>query len=58
LAREIYKNGRQYSICTELKVEIVNAWRQIRRQTLENLVNSMPNRIFAVFNKNGGPTKY
>jgi hypothetical protein len=58
LAREVYINGRQYSTSTELKVENVNAWRQIWRQTLGDLVNSMPSRMFAVINENEGPTKY
>jgi hypothetical protein len=50
LAREVYKNGRQYSTFAWLKVEIFKAWRQFQHQTLKDLVNSIPRVIFAVIN--------
>lgn len=33
-------------------------WYNLPKQTLENLVNSMPRRVQAVIKANGGPTKY
>jgi hypothetical protein len=58
LARKVYANRRQFKTVQELEVTIRNAWREIRISTLESLVNSMPNRIYEVINKNGSNTKY
>lgn len=58
LVRLVYQGGRQYKTVQELEVAINNSWREIRIGTLENLVNSMPNRVFEVINKNGKKTKY
>jgi transposase len=58
LAREVYKHGRQFATVAELKIKIKDAWEGIQCATLENLVMSMPNRIFSVISKNGGHTKY
>lgn len=53
VAREVYKNGKQYGTVQALEVGIRNAWREVRIETLETLVNSMPNRLFNLV-KNGG----
>ncbi len=37
---------------------IKNYWKRIGKGTLENLVHSMPRRILAVQQSEGGPTKY
>lgn len=53
LVRQVYAENRQYNSVGELKVAILTAWRDIRLETLENLINSMPNRIYKTINKNG-----
>jgi len=42
----------------ELEQHVNKAWRKILIQTIENLVDSMPQRIQAVIKAKGGPTKY
>jgi transposase len=58
LARLVYANGTQFQTVKELEEAIGRAWEAIDAQQLENLVRSMPNRIFELINKNGGPTSY
>jgi hypothetical protein len=58
LTRQVYAGGRQYATVEELEVAINNSWREIRTQTLENLVNSMQQRVFEVINNNGSKTSY
>lgn len=58
LARRVYANKRQFQSVEALKVAIVEAYESIEKSTLENLINSMPNRIFQVINRNGGMTDY
>jgi transposase len=58
LVRRVYKNGRQYNSVSELKAAIRNEWSKIGLETLRNLINSVPNRVFEVIFKKGGHTKY
>jgi hypothetical protein len=58
LVRRVYENGRQYNTVGELKTAIRNEWSKIGLDTLRNLINSMPNRVFEVIFKKGGHTKY
>jgi transposase len=58
LVRHVYAENRQYNSVAELKASIINAWNNIDVQTLTNLVCSMPNRVFSLINKNGGPFSY
>uniref|UniRef100_A0A8R1IS94 Tc1-like transposase DDE domain-containing protein n=1 Tax=Caenorhabditis japonica TaxID=281687 RepID=A0A8R1IS94_CAEJA len=58
LARPVYKNGKQYNTISELKDAVKTEWSKIHPSYLENLSNSMPNRIFQVIQKNGGVTSY
>lgn len=53
LVRQVYAENRQFNSVDELKVSILNAWRDIRIETLEKLINSMPNRIYQTINKSG-----
>ena len=59
---EIKKNIRTYkkppSNLTILDRYVKKAWKEIPKHTIENLVDSMPQRIQAVIAVNGGPTKY
>ena len=42
----------------ELDRCVKKAWQEIPIHTIENLVDSMPQRIQAVIDANGGPIKY
>uniref|UniRef100_A0A8R1ETC7 HTH_Tnp_Tc3_1 domain-containing protein n=1 Tax=Caenorhabditis japonica TaxID=281687 RepID=A0A8R1ETC7_CAEJA len=56
LTRSVYKNGKHYNSISELKDAVKAVWSKIHPSYLENLSNSMPNRIFQVIQKNGGFT--
>lgn len=58
LVRIIYEGNRQYDTVDQLKTAILTAWNKLGLQTLQNHVNSMPNRIFQVINRNGCVTDY
>lgn len=53
LARRVYHNGRKFSTIQELEVAVRHYWREISQELLDNLVNSMPNRVFKLVTKNG-----
>ena len=44
LARRVYANSRQFGDVAEIN----NAWRSIGQETLQSLIDSMPDRIFEV----------
>uniref|UniRef100_A0A8R1IEX7 Uncharacterized protein n=1 Tax=Caenorhabditis japonica TaxID=281687 RepID=A0A8R1IEX7_CAEJA len=46
-------NGKQYNSISELKDAVKAEWNKIHPSYLENVSNSMPNRIFQVIQKNG-----
>lgn len=58
LVRQIYANNRQYGSVCELKTAIMDAWGAIDKQIIQNLVNSMHERIFQLINRNGGVISY
>ena len=58
LVRRIYAENKQYQSKEELKQAIQQAWEDLDQETIDNLILSMPNRIFQVINRNGGPTDY
>lgn len=58
LVRKVYTNGKQYSSITDLKAAIIREWNNIDDKVLKALVNSMPNRIFAVISKQGKAINY
>lgn len=58
LARRVYANHRQFKNVAELKKAITQAWSEVDLGRIENLVNSMPNRVFEVIKKKGGVIKY
>lgn len=58
LAREVYRNGRQFTCVEDLKNAIKCAWEELSCDILLELIDSMPNRIFHVIKNNGGSTKY
>ena len=56
--RRVYANNRQFQTVAELKTAILQAWGDIEVQLLENVIRSMPNRIFEVIKCSGGYTGY
>jgi hypothetical protein len=58
LVRMIYADNKQYRNKDELRNAIETAWEDLEQETADNLIQSMPNRIFQVINRNGGPTDY
>ena len=46
------------SIIQELKTSIQQAWNDISKVCLENLIKSMKNRIFELISVKGGSTHY
>ena len=58
LARQVYRGGRQFKNSLELKNRIRGAWQEISIETLQNLINSMPKRMFDVVLNKGKQTKY
>lgn len=58
LVRAIYAGNKQYQTVAELKQAILSAWDDLTIQTLQNHVNSMPNRIFEVIQRDGKATSY
>ena len=58
IVRKIYSNGKQYKTVSELKTAIQDSWDNISAQTLQNLVDSVRNRLLGVISLKGGPTRY
>lgn len=58
MVRRVYADNRQFQTVDELKQAILEAWDSIETEVLQNLINSMPNRIFQVIQRSGGVTDY
>lgn len=58
MVRRIYANNKQYQTVNELKEAIQEAWDVIDPETIQNLIRSMPNRIFQVIERKGRATDY
>lgn len=58
LARRLYANGRQYSSVKELKTMLTQIWNDLSLSDFQNLIESMPNRIYEVLTRNGKNTHY
>lgn len=58
IVRRLYANNHQYQSIQELKNAIIQVYHNLDEEILQNLVNSMPNRIFQVINRNGNVTDY
>ena len=58
ISRKVYADGRQYTSISDLKKVIQSEWDAIPISTLENLVDSMPNRCIEVLCRNGAKTSY
>ncbi|RCN50051.1 hypothetical protein ANCCAN_03881 [Ancylostoma caninum] len=58
LVRDVYAQCRTFTNTDELKDAIITAWHRLDVQLLKRLVESMPNRIFEITSKGGGPINY
>lgn len=58
IVRRVYENNRQFETIGELKSAILRVWRELTSNILENLVNSMENRVYTVIRKNGNQINY
>lgn len=58
LARKVYANGKQFSSVEELKEAIRKSWNEIDPSELENLVNSMHDRMLEAYGNKGATIHY
>lgn len=58
MAREVYKNGRQFQTVDALREAIFTTWSNVPSSLVGTVASSMPKRVFEVINKNGGATHY
>jgi transposase len=58
IVRRVYANNRQYGTVNELKDAILEAWTGISDEIIQNLIRSMPTRIFGVIRRNGKVIDY
>ncbi|KRJ97477.1 uncharacterized protein Dyak_GE28378, isoform C [Drosophila yakuba] len=58
LSARIYKNGRQFDNIRQLKDVLVAEWELISNETLQNLADSMPNRIHKLLMAKGKHINY
>jgi transposase len=58
VVRKVYIGGRQFRTIDELKTAIWKAWDEITEKECQNLIESMPNRIFDLILLKGAKTKY
>lgn len=58
LAREVYKNGRQFNNKAELTEAIEAAWQTISQDYIKSLFDRLPRRIIALHDSKGNHTKY
>lgn len=58
LTREVYKENRQYDNIQHLKIAVNEAWHNFDKNTILNLIKSMPNRLFDVIRNKGGVINY
>jgi transposase len=56
--QKVHKRKPPPSSLTQLERMVKEEWRAIDRDVIHNLIESMPRRIEAVIEANGGPTKY
>ena len=56
MAQKVYYNGRQYDCIDDLKESLTIAWDNIKEETVQKLVESMPRRLLSVIEKRGAPT--
>jgi transposase len=58
LSRAVYRDGRQLESTADLKRQIVASWEEIKTNSIQTLVDSMPTRMAQVVLRRGGPIDY
>lgn len=58
LVRDVYRGGKQYFTVDELKTAILEAWEKVELSRLQDLVDSMSDRIGDVIEDKGKKTKH
>lgn len=58
LARRVYAGGKQFNTIAELQAAVIHCWEGIEENLLQNLVNSMPDRIYQTIYSHGSSIKY
>jgi hypothetical protein len=58
LVRRVYAENRVYATTGQLRAAIQAAWDNLEQEVIDNLVESMKNRIFSLIQRNGGPIHY
>ena len=58
LCNDVYAHNAQYHSTDDLMEAIEAAWERVPLEILKKLCDSMVDRIAAVIDKRGGPTKY
>lgn len=58
LVKRVYGGGRQFASVDQLKQVLIQEWEEIDQKVIQNLFNSMDNRLFEVILKNGNKTHY
>ena len=54
LVRSVYENNKQFENTNDLCCVIVMEWNRIDQNIIENLFNSLSNRVNEVIKSNGG----
>ena len=58
LVRKVYADGKQFKSVNDLKMSIEREWANLSQNVCQNLISSMPDRIFEAIKNNGNKTKY
>lgn len=58
LSNRVYSENRQYPDVAALKTAILEEWERISEIEINNLVQSMQNRVFALIQNKGGRIRY
>ena len=58
LVKQIYANGRQYDHLSDLKEAVQQAWTNIPLSYLQQLINSMKDRVYDLIQKKGRKTRF
>ena len=58
LARSVYQGSRQFDTVDDLKEALLYEWENLPLSHIRSLIESMPRRIWELYNKRGSETEY
>uniref|UniRef100_A0A915MVI3 Tc1-like transposase DDE domain-containing protein n=1 Tax=Meloidogyne javanica TaxID=6303 RepID=A0A915MVI3_MELJA len=58
LARRVYANNRQFQTVAHLKMAVIEAWNELDMNYINRLVESVPDRLFQLIQRNGSSIDY